>query len=43
MNLYEASKTVRRRMGIITISKSDIEWLCKKIVCENQKVFDALA
>jgi hypothetical protein len=43
MNFIEAFTEVRRRMGFIGFSKSDTEWLCRKIVNDNRKVFDALA
>jgi NTP pyrophosphatase (non-canonical NTP hydrolase) len=44
MNVKEASNEVRRKLGFINPnSKSDIEWMCRKIIEENKEVFDALA
>ena len=43
MNLFEAITEVRRKMGFIFINQSDTEWLCRKIVNDNRKVFDSLA
>jgi len=44
MNVKEAYTEVRRKLGFINPnSKDDIEWMCRKIIKENQKVFDALA
>lgn len=43
MNFIEVLTQVRRQFGIITLSKGDIEWLCRKIIKENKEVFEALA
>jgi hypothetical protein len=43
MKFLEAVTEVRRRMGFITMSKGDVEWMCRKIINDNREVFDALA
>ena len=43
MNLFKAVTEVRRKMGLIYPTQSDTEWLCRKIVSDNRKVFDELA
>ena len=43
MNFFEAVTEIRRKMGFIYPTKSDTEWLCRKIVNDNREVFDALA
>lgn len=44
MNFRESFTEVRRRMGIINPNdKGDIEWLIRRIIERNKKVFDALA
>lgn len=42
MNFTEAFTEVRRKMGIIYLTASDTEWLCRKIVNGNREVFDSL-
>jgi hypothetical protein len=43
MNLFDAITEVRRRMGIIFMTKGDIEWIAKKFINENREVFDKLS
>jgi len=44
MNIREACIETRRKLGFINPnSKSDIEWMCRKIIEEHKEVFDALA
>ncbi len=42
MKFFEALTEVRRKMGIILRTESDMIWLCNKVVRENKKVFDSL-
>jgi hypothetical protein len=43
MNFKETCIELRRRVGILNPnSKEDIEWMVKKIIRENQEVFDRL-
>lgn len=43
MKLKEAIAEVRHRLGLLSIfNKSDVEWIARKIVAENQEVFDRL-
>ena len=42
MKFFEAFTQVRRQMGIILNTESDVRWMCTKIVNDNRKVFDSL-
>jgi len=42
MRFVDALTEVRRKMGILFLNRSDIEYLCRKVVSENQEVFDRL-
>lgn len=43
MNFKETITECRRKTGFIKPNdRSDIEWMCNKIINENREVFDAL-
>jgi hypothetical protein len=44
MRFVDALNEVRRKIGVINLNdKSDVEWMCRKIINDNREVFDALA
>lgn len=42
MKFFEAITEVRRRLGIVFLKQSDVEWLAKNCIRKNKKVFDEL-
>ena len=43
MDIRSAITEVRRKIGIIfPDNKGDIEWICRKVISQNKKVFEGL-